>query len=384
MFGKKITLFSIMGFDIRIDLSWLIIVVLISWSLAGAVFPSYLEGQSDIVYWIMGIAGAIGLFASVTFHELSHSIVARRFGLPIQGITLFIFGGVSEMRREPKSPGAEFYMAAAGPAASIVAGVIFLALANRGSVTGWSPPAVQVIRYLGVINLVLAGFNLIPAFPLDGGRVLRAAIWKFKDDLHKSTVISARVGMGFAFLLIFAGIVFLVSGSMVAGFWWIFIGLFLRSASQRSILQSRIREALRGVEVREIMKEEPVTVPAGASIDELESEYEENHDIGIFPVLENGELKGCISRKQMDQVSGDSEQGRTAGEIAEPCTGENSVGPEQDALEALHILRRRKEGERLPVVDENRLRGMISMDDILRFLSLKMGLKPKRLRTSLK
>ncbi len=287
------------------------------------------------------------------------------------------------MRREPESPGAEFYMAVAGPAASIVAGVVFLALAQRGPVTGWPAPAVQVIRYLGIINLVLAGFNLIPAFPLDGGRVLRAAIWKIKKDLHKSTVISARVGMGFALLLIFAGIVFLVSGSMVAGFWWIFIGLFLRSASQRSILHSRIREALRGVEVREIMKEEPVTVPAGISMGELVGEYGEKYDIGAFPVRENGSLKGCVSREQIRGLSGGSEKELTAGEIAEPCSGENSIAPGQDALEALHILRRRDKGGGLPVVDENRLEGMISLDDILRFLSLKIGLERKILQKPL-
>jgi len=382
VFGKRINLFTIMGFTVRVDISWIIIAVLISWSLAGAVFPSYVEDQSKAVYWIMGIAGAIGLFASITFHELSHSVVARRFGLPIEGITLFIFGGVSEMRREPDSPAAEFYMAIAGPAASIAAGVIFLALAYRVDRTGWSVPVMGVVRYLGVINLVLAGFNLIPAFPLDGGRVLRSALWKFKKDLHEATVLSARIGTVFGFILIFAGVYFLIRGSVIGGFWWIFIGIFLRSASRRAILQSRIREALRGVKVRKLMKTDPVTLPAETPLETLEEEYLKKYDHDTFPVVENGSLKGVVDEDQVEGISREKGENLTAGEIARPCSDRNCVSAGDDAVKALHLLRWKRSG-RMPVADKGRLAGIISMDDILRFLSLKIGLEEKTLRKPL-
>ncbi|MBD3422837.1 MAG: site-2 protease family protein, partial [Candidatus Latescibacteria bacterium] len=361
MFGRRITVFTIMGFDIRVDLSWIIIAAVISWSLATAVFPSYLENQSSMVYWIMGVLGAIGLFASVTFHELSHSVVARRFGLPIEGITLFIFGGVSEMKREPDSPAAEFYMAIAGPAASIAAGVAFLAVAYQGR--GWPATAVTVIRYLGIINLVLAGFNLLPAFPLDGGRMLRAGLWKLKKDLHRATVISARVGKIFGFILISAGILFLFRGSVAAGFWWIFIGMFLRGASQQSILRSRITESLRGVDVVELMRKDPETLPAEATAAEIKSEYLVGSDLDIFPVLKDGWLEGLVQRDMLEKITGKQGNEITAVEMAEPCGEEDCIPADQEAVEAMHRLRRKGADARLLVTRGKELAGTISLND---------------------
>ena len=205
MFGKRVKLFTLVGFEVKIDVSWIIIAVLVVWSLAQGVFPRYLEGSSPTVYWLMGLAGAAGLFASIIFHELCHSLVARRFGMMMKGITLFVFGGVAEMQDEPPSPKAEFFMAVAGPAASIFAGAVFLAI---GASAGGVMPGelTVVIQYLGVINLVLAGFNLLPAFPLDGGRVLRSILWRVKGDFRRATRISSRIGSAFGLLLIFAGV----------------------------------------------------------------------------------------------------------------------------------------------------------------------------------
>src|SRR5512146_2292402 len=178
MFGKRITLFKVFGFEVRMDLSWLALGFLITWSLAKTVFPDYYKGLPEATYWWMGVAGAIGLFGSIVFHELAHSLVAKRFGLPIKGITLFIFGGVSEMEDESPSPKAEFFMAIAGPLSSILLGLILYAAFTSGE--NYSMPFHGVLGYLAIINVVLAGFNLIPAYPLDGGRVLRSILWKWK------------------------------------------------------------------------------------------------------------------------------------------------------------------------------------------------------------
>jgi Zn-dependent protease len=177
MFGKTVTLFRIFGFEVKIDWSWLILGALIIWSLATGLFPAWYEGLAPSQYWAMGVAGALGLFVSIVFHEFWHSLIARKFGLDMKGITLFLFGGVAEMGDEPPSPRAEFFLAVAGPISSVVlAGAILgLSLLLRGP--GPVTPVTGVLRYLGYLNFILAGFNLLPAFPLDGGRVLRAVLW---------------------------------------------------------------------------------------------------------------------------------------------------------------------------------------------------------------
>ena len=190
MFGKRIPLFKLLGFTVNIDLSWLILAVLVTWSLAKGLFPYYFEGLSNQVYWWMGIAGAIGLFISIVFHEFCHSIVARHFGLPMKGITLFIFGGVAEMESEPQSPKVEFLMAIMGPVSSVLLGAAFYLASMAGKSVGWPTSVNGVLQYLMVINFVLAGFNLLPAFPLDGGRVLRSILWGIRGNLRWATRIA--------------------------------------------------------------------------------------------------------------------------------------------------------------------------------------------------
>jgi Zn-dependent protease len=220
MFGRSIRIFTLFGFEVKIDLSWVILALLITWSLAQGLFPHYFKGLTNATYWWMGIFGALGLFFSIVFHELCHSLVARKYGLPIKGITLFIFGGVASMEQEPPSAKAEFLMAIAGPASSIVLGVIFFIIRTVGIETDWSVPLTGIFTYLAFINWVLAGFNLIPAFPLDGGRVLRSALWKWKNDIRWSTRIASRVGAVFGLVLIFLGVIQFFSGNFIGGIWW--------------------------------------------------------------------------------------------------------------------------------------------------------------------
>ena len=245
MFGRRVRLFKLLGFAVHIDMSWLVLALLITWSLARGLFPYQYEKLSSITYWSMGAAGALGMFASIIFHELCHSLVARRFGLPMKGITLFIFGGVAEMDEEPPSPKAEFFMAIAGPASSILLGLFGYVVSVAGE--EWLPvPVAGVLEYLTIINFVLAGFNLVPAFPLDGGRVLRSALWQWKKNFRWATRIASKLGSFFGTVLIFLGILNILRGNVIGGIWQSMIGFFLGNAARMSYHQVLMRRALEG------------------------------------------------------------------------------------------------------------------------------------------
>ena len=376
--GRRIRLFTLLGFEVKIDVSWLVIALLVSWSLAGAVFPEYVEDLPRSSYWVMGIIGAIGLFASVIFHELCHSLVARRFGMPMKGITLFIFGGVAEMNEEPPGPRAEFYMAIAGPAASIAAGLVFLAIESLGEGAGLPATALAVIGYLGFINLILAGFNLIPAFPLDGGRVLRAALWHRKKDIHKATSIASRIGSGFGLFLVFAGIFLFLRGVFIGGLWWVFLGLFLRGAARTSLTRLEMRQALRGEPVERFMRADPVTVPSGTSVAELVEDYVYKYHFKIFPVVSGGELEGCVTTREIKDVPRGEWEERTTADIASGCSKDNTIEIGEDAFEALRTMRRTGKS-RLMVTDRGKLAGILSLKDMLEFISLKLDLEEESL-----
>ncbi len=374
MFGKRITLFKLFGFAVHIDLSWIIIAVLVTWSLAVGLFPFQYRGLSPGTYWIMGIAGALGLFASIIFHEMSHSLVARRFGIPMKGITLFIFGGVAEMDDEPPSPRAEFMMAIAGPLSSLFLAAAFYGLYLFGAQRGWPAPFNGVVGYLGLINGVLAVFNLIPAFPLDGGRVLRSILWGWRNDLRWGTRISSAIGSGFGIFLIFVGVLNALRGNFIGGVWQFLIGMFLRDAARMSYQQLLARQALEGETVRRFMQTDPVTVSPSVTLARLIEDYVYRHQFKMFPVVEGGELVGCIDLNQVKEIPRDAWPRRTVGEMARGCSGENTISPETDAVKALSKMNRTGR-TRLLVVDRGKLVGILSLRDLLRFLSLKIELE---------
>lgn len=372
MFGKRITLFKLLGFEVHIDPSWLIIVLLVIWSLTKGWFPSNYRDLAPATYLWMGLCGAAGLFFSIVFHELCHSLVARRFGLPMKGITLFVFGGVAEMSDEPSSAKAEFLMAIAGPLSSILLGLmLYVVTALGGEVL--STPVIGVIDYLAVINLFLAVFNLLPAFPLDGGRVLRAALWQWKKNLRWATRIASRIGTGFGILLILVGIFYVVMGRIINGIWLFMIGMFLRNAAQMSYQQVLIRKALEGESVQHFMKKDPVTAPSSISVKELVEDYIYNYHYKMYPVVEGGELIGCITTRQVKDIPRDQWTSRTVGNVAIRCSPENTIDPAADALKALSVMSRTG-NSRLMVVDDGRLVGIITLKDIMGFISIKLEL----------
>jgi Zn-dependent protease len=374
MFERRVTLFKLLGFQVRIDPSWLILAVLITWTLAQGVFPAHYRNLSHASYWWMGVAGALGLFSSIVFHELCHSLVARRYGLRMKGITLFIFGGVAEMDEEPSSPKVEFLMAAAGPLSSILLAFGFYCVSVAGTRAGWPPQINGTVHYLALINGMLAAFNLIPGFPLDGGRVLRSILWGWTGNLRWATRIASQIGSGFGTLLFVLGIFNVLVGNMVGGLWWFLIGMFLRNASRMSYQQLLTRRAFEGEPLKRFMNRDPVTVPASLSVAALVDDFIYRHHFKMFPVVEDGSLIGCVGTSEVKGIPREQWGSLTVGEIATKCSSENTIGPDADALSAIFAMNRTG-SSRLLVVEGGRLVGIVSLRDMLKLLSLKLDLE---------
>jgi len=379
MNGRGITLFELLGFKVRVDFSWIFLALLVTWSLAKGVFPVWYAdaGLSEATFWWMGIAGMAGLVFSLIFHELSHSLVARHYGLPIKGITLFIFGGVAEMTEEPKSAKVEFWMAIAGPIASFVLALAFYLLAGVGTALGLPLAVTAVLGYLAFINLLLGAFNLIPAFPMDGGRVLRAALWHWRGDLRQATRIASGAGKGFGMLLMLLGLLNVLTGNFIGGMWWFLIGLFVRGAAEASYQQLIARRIFQGEAVRRFMTHETVAVPPGLTLGAFIEDFVYEYHYDLFPVVSGQSLVGCVSTRQVKAVPREEWSRLTVGDVMAACTEDNTVDPGMDAIEAMALMRRTG-ASRLIVAVGDRLVGIVALKDMLELFSLKMDLEGPR------
>lgn len=377
MFGPKITLFKIFNFKVKLDASWFFLALLISWSLAEGYFPAVYEGLPTVTYWWMGVIGALGIFFSIVFHELSHSLVARRYDLPIKGITLFLFGGVAEMESEPKSAKAEFFIAIAGPIASLLLAVAFYAVFLLFETWELPKPLLGIVRYLALINTVLAIFNLVPAFPLDGGRVLRAVLWGWTGNLQWATRIASNAGSVFGFVLMALGLLSIVTGNFVGGLWWFLIGMFIQAAASSQYYQQSVRHALEGESVERFMTTDPVTVSSGITVRDLVENYVYKYHHKIFPVMDGGKLVGCVTTRQIKEIPHENWATTDIRQIMTPCTKDNTIAPDADAITALERMQQTQSG-RLMVVRENRLVGVIALKDLLDLFALKIDLEEHR------
>lgn len=377
MFGSRMTLFRVAGVAIRIDASWFLLAVLVTWSLAVGVFPVHYRGSSPRMYWLMGAVGAIGLFASILLHELAHALVARRRGMQMNGITLFIFGGVAEMEEESENPRTELLVALAGPLVTVGLIVLLVPLAALARAQNWPVLATATVSYLATVNVVLLVFNIIPAFPLDGGRVLRASLWSWKKDVRWATRISSRIGSGFGLVLIILGVARMIAGDFIGGLWSLLIGSFLRSAAAMSYQQVVLHEALRGSTVRRFMKTDVVTVPREVSVADLVENYFYKHHFKMFPVTSGEKLAGCVSTREVSRLPREEWQRQTVGAIAAPCTPETSISPDTDAVDALARMNKSR-ASRLLVTEGERLVGILTLKDLLRFLALKVELEERK------
>jgi len=374
MFGKRIKLFKLLGFEVSLDFSWIFIAILIAWSLSEGFFPYYFQDLSTQAYWIMGILGALGLFASIIVHEFAHSLVARHYGLPMKGITLFIFGGVAEMGDEPASPKVEFLMAIVGPVTSLLLAALFYWFAALGKESIWSTPVFGVLQYLGFINGILAAFNLLPAFPLDGGRVLRSILWAIKKNLRWATRISANIGIAFGILLIVLGVLQVLRGNVIGGIWWVLIGMFLQGAARMSYQQILTRQALEGEPVSRFMKRSLITVSPSLSVKELVEDYIYTYHHKLFPVMADGKLLGYVTTRQVQEVPRSEWPQHTVGEIRLASSPDITISPQADAVEALAQISRTG-NSRLLVTEGDRLVGIVSLKDLMDFLSMKVELE---------
>lgn len=376
--GRRLTLFRLFGFKVSIEWSWAILALWLTWSLASNVFPTRAGGQSEQMYWLMGVLGTLGLFGSIVFHELCHSLVARHYGLPIRGITLFIFGGVAEMDEEPPSPGVEFLVALVGPLSSALLGGLaaLLRFWGRG---GWPVPLNGVLSYLASINLSLAVFNLLPAFPLDGGRVLRSVLWRWQHDIWWGTRIASWIGTLLGNVMIGGGAVLLLTRDLVSSTWLIVAGLYLRSTSRASYRQLAIRLVLEGESLDQFVQQEPIVVPPGISVAEMVAEYTSQYRLEMLPVVDGKQLLGCVRAQKIRRVPRREWSWRTAGDLLQACSADDTIDESSSAMQALNKMSRTG-NHWLIVVSGSRLIGIVLLGDLLQFLSLKLdaGHRPGR------
>jgi len=371
---KGIKLFKVLGIQISLNYSWFIIFGLIAWSLAQGYFPQIRPDLPIMTYWFMGLITALILFISVLLHELSHSFVAMASGIDIKGITLFIFGGLARISREPSDARTEFKIAVAGPATSLALAIIFW-LTSLG-VDFLFPGSVisSIFYYLFLINGILVVFNLIPGFPLDGGRLLRAYIWNRTGNIKKATRLASNVGKGFALLLIFAGFANIITGRLLNGIWLVFIGMFLQQAATESYHSVVLQKALEGVKVRDLMTNKVITVGEGLSIQELVDEYFFRYRYASFPVVSGGELRGIITLKEVKSLPREEWAYRQVKDIMKRVTSDTVLHPDAGAVDALRKMTSDDRGH-LPVVEDGKLKGILAREDIMNLFKVKKDLE---------
>ncbi len=364
--GNAVTLFRVAGIPIRVHVSWLVIYGLLAWSLSVGYFPQVLPDVAVRTHWVSGFVAALLLFVSVLIHELSHSVVARSRGLPVKAITLHIFGGVSELEREPESPGLEFWMAIAGPLTSFALGGLAFAAAGLADAR---PALAAILRYLAVVNVVVGAFNLVPGFPLDGGRVLRAVLWRARGDLQWATRVASRAGSIVGLVLMGLGVLRGLTGEFLGGLWFVLIGLFLRQAAEGSYQQLVMRRALGSLAVRDVMTREVVHLTPDLPLAKVVDDYFWRHHVTSFPVLDGGRVVGIMSIHRLGQVPQDRWATTAVREVMLPLVDTLSAAPGDRVPEALDKLSRNGLG-RLAVLDGGRLAGYLSLKDVMHVLTM--------------
>ena len=366
-----IKLGKILGFEISIDWSWLLIFFLVVYTLASGYFPFQYPQFSPALNWGLAVLSAILLFVSVLIHEISHSILARHYGGNVRGIMLFLFGGVSQTSDEPKAAREEFWMAIAGPMTSFILAAIFYGLFRTGIIFDWPLAVNAVLSYLAFINFILAVFNLIPGFPLDGGRVLRSIIWSITDDLEKSTRYASYTGQAFGYLLVAVGLVSVFSGAFIGGLWLAFIGWFLAGAARTSYQQLLMKQALSGLRVEQVMTTDVPVIPAEMSVRDFVDTQLLRHDYSCYPVVRNDEVVGVIGAEEVRTINSDLWNVTSVLQIVHPIGGAYKISPNDDAWEALAKLSS-EDICRLLVMENEHLKGTVGRETVYRVVRAKM------------
>jgi Zn-dependent protease/predicted transcriptional regulator len=362
--GSTVRMFTVFGIPININASWVLIYALITWTLAVGYFPQQLPGLEPVAYWANGLLAALLLFVSVLIHELSHSLVATRHGLTVSGITLHLLGGVSQLEDEPPDPRTEFLIAAAGPVASFVI-ALALWLVRPTVDVAWVG---AVLTYLIMVNTAVGLFNLIPGFPLDGGRLLRAVVWQVTGNFVRATTIASRIGSLVAIGFIVLGVWQTMTGAFLSGVWLVLIGLFLRQAAAASQSQVTLRTALGDLPVADVMTREVVTVPWTASVGDLVNQFWAHH-VTSFPVVDGAAVRGIATVHDIGRVPPENWERTSVQQVMRPLADDLTIAPGATALEALQKVTANGAG-RLAVLDGARLVGYLSLKDLAHVLAL--------------
>jgi Zn-dependent protease/CBS domain-containing protein len=380
--GRGLRLGTLFGIEVRLDASLIIIFALIVYMLGGNVFPVWHPDWPGSTTWLTAAAAGILFFASVLAHELAHSLVSRRFGIEVRRITLFLFGGMAEIEEEPRDPKAEFLIAIVGPMTSIAIGLLCTSIGSqlagaelaelfaedqKAALAGLSPAATLCL-WLGPVNLVLGLFNMVPGFPLDGGRVLRALIWWLTGDQRRATRIASECGRLFGWVLIMWGVLQIVSGTMVQGLWLVLIGWFLSNAASSSYKQLVMRDLLKGVTARDLMRSRFESVSAQLRVGEFIDAHLLQSPQMLWPVLEDGQLIGLLTLQQVKDIPTENRSDMPVGQVMRTDLAALSMSPDTDANQTLLALA--THNSPLAVVENNRVLGLISQLDAMKWLQL--------------
>jgi Zn-dependent protease/predicted transcriptional regulator len=366
--GSSIKLGHVFGIEIGIHWSWIFIFGVVTWSFATSIFGDFYPEWTEAQRWIGGAFVALIFFLSVLAHELSHAVVSNRNGLPVKTITLFVFGGVANLTKEPDAPGLEFRIAIVGPATSLALGALFAGL--WFAIRPINDGVAGISANLAVINASLAVFNMLPGFPLDGGRVFRSIVWHRNKNRLRATRTAARAGEWIAYGIMGVGLLLTVQGQPFNGVWFVLIGLFLRSASAASYQQLVVETALAGIAVNEVMQTAVESVPPDTSVEELVQEHVLRRNARCFAVIAAGDFAGLITLSDIRKIPREEWPMTSVYKAMTPASRLHSVGPTESLAKVLQMMAR-FDVNQLPVIYGRELVGMLNRADVLRFIQVR-------------
>jgi Zn-dependent protease len=372
--ASRMTL-TVAGLKVRLGFSWILLTLFLIWSLAQSYFPTSYLGLENQTYWWMGLIGAGGFLGSLLFHEWAHAAVARRRRFPAAASTLFLFGGVADTKTEPPDPKTESLIAIAGPLSSFGLGVVWYAAFKFGYRANFPLAVLGIFDFLAFANALLGAVNLVPAFPLDGGSILRAWLRRRNNDLRQATRLACLAGSLCGFALMMTGFVQVITGHILAGVWWFVLGFFLRETAGASYYRMVTQTTLASMAIRRIMTPNPVTISSDTSVQRLVEDYFHRSFHNMYPVMEDARLIGCVGPKQISAVPRDKWAELTARDLTIPCSKDNTIDVDSDTEAALSLMNKTG-NSRLLVVDDGRLAGIVTLKDLSKFLTLKLDVKP--------
>jgi len=366
---KNLYVGKIKGITIELNSSWFVVVILVSFVFSNFYLPFFYPEWSSAAYWSVGVCIALLLYASILLHELSHSLVAQKYGINVDKITLFIFGGLAHLSRDAKTPDHELRISAAGPLASLGLFIGFRAVYVVFSGIIPIEPVAAIGLFVSNLNLVIAAFNSVPAMPLDGGRILRALIWKYSGSRNRGTKIASIAGGVFSNLLIFFGIIFIVQGNMLNGVWLCMIGLFLGQSSRFQAQNIKLEKLFHGMTVRNLMTTDIISVSPGMTVDQVIRGFFYNYKHPCFPVIDKGEILGLLTVHSLKNVHRDEINRVRVEQIYLPLDTSFTISPDEEMVNVLQMIMRNPLG-RFLAIEDGRLSGIISKTDILKYISI--------------